>query len=328
MAAPLSAARRPGTRLLVEYGGDPEWAHERVILWPCAGDQTAVLSCILLTPDGILGEEAFADFARCEAFVAEYPAWVDTLNLRQFDLPMEVDDFKHHMNLARREVRRVLGGRNPGPVPSEFVDSAGQAYPISRLGILRAGRDALVGHRPVVARGGAGSPFRRVRKKAPVPLPDQEAVAPNGAPGAGVGDIEVPAEPPPLAPPAVSPPGPEPKRAASRPPGAVDALGAGDVDTPRNAALGFAPTHGKMLGAGESAEIADCAWMVICPTPTRSAIGKTVTPGEGSFISSAETGRFGFHLDPSCRAVCSDQACATLFDSTRGSKDSWTRPSR
>ena len=55
-----------------------------MILWPCAGDQTGVLSCIMMSPDGVLGEDDFADYGRCEAFVGEYLEWANTVNLRQF----------------------------------------------------------------------------------------------------------------------------------------------------------------------------------------------------------------------------------------------------
>ena len=196
---------------------------------------------------------------------------------------MEIDDLKYHMNLARREVRRVLGGRTAAATPTEFVDSNGQAFPIPRLGILRAVRDALVGHRPVVARGGAGSPLRRVRKKTPLPISEGDAASGGVVPGAGVGAIDLPADPPPLAPLETPPPGLVPGKAAAAN-AAADSEGAHRI-----VPLGFSPTLGKLLGAGENAEVADRAWMVTYPSPTRAAIGRTVTPGEGSFIGSSDT---------------------------------------
>ena len=58
---------------------------------------------------------------------------------------------------------------------------------------------------------------------------------------------------------------------------------------------GVAP--GKILASGESAEIADCVWMAIYPHNSRADVGKTVTPGPGSFVSSRASGRFGLFLD-------------------------------
>ena len=40
---------------------DPGWAHERLVLWLCAGDVNGVTTSIVLTPDGDVYEEAEAD---------------------------------------------------------------------------------------------------------------------------------------------------------------------------------------------------------------------------------------------------------------------------
>ena len=161
MAVPSSVARRPGTRLLVEYAADPGWARERVLMWPCAGATDVIQSCIYLAPDGT------GDFSRQEAFTSVYPAWSAEVNVRQFAPYMERSDVEHHMNIARREVRRVLEGRQQAPQPTEFLYWEGHVFPLTRAGALRAGRDALVGHRPVVERGAGGSPLRRLRGKGP-----------------------------------------------------------------------------------------------------------------------------------------------------------------
>ena len=76
MAVPLSADRRPGSRLIVQYPDlvDPGWAHERLVLWPCAGDVNGVSTSIVLTPDGDVYEEADSDWARAEVVTGGYPA--------------------------------------------------------------------------------------------------------------------------------------------------------------------------------------------------------------------------------------------------------------
>ena len=232
MASVLSADRRPGTRWLVEYPEDPGWAHERFLLWPCAGGAGGVSSGIYLTPDGDLYEELDADYSRMETFTESYPAWADELDVRQFDTPVEKPDLEHHMNIARREVQRVLAGRQRAPPVYKLVDWGGHTYPLPRVGILQAGRDALAGHRPVVAGAGAGRPRRRHNSKGPaLPAPEERPAPRVPPPGAGVGDVD---DEPPMAPPRDGP------------------------------GTGVAP--GKILASGESAEIADCVWMVIYRT--------------------------------------------------------------
>ena len=90
MAVPLSAGRRPGSRLIVQYPDlvDPGWAHERLVFWPCAGDVNGVSTSIVLTPDGDIYEEADSDWARAEVITGGYPAWTEDLNIRQFDVPV------------------------------------------------------------------------------------------------------------------------------------------------------------------------------------------------------------------------------------------------
>ena len=145
-----SDARRPGTRLLVEYPSDPGWAHERLVLWPGAVGGSKIVSCIYMTPDGELREEQDSDYSRAASFTTEYPAWVKDLNVRQFDAPMEDKDVKFHIDIARRDVKSVLDGRRGAPDPTEWVDWFGNAYPLARLGVLRRGRDAFVGHASII----------------------------------------------------------------------------------------------------------------------------------------------------------------------------------
>ena len=103
--------------------------------------------CVYMSPDRAMQEEQHTDFVRHEVFIDTYLAWSHALNIRQFTEPMDLKDLEHHMNIARREVRRVLAGRQLAPTPAELVDWSGQAYPIPRIGVLRAGRDAVVGPR-------------------------------------------------------------------------------------------------------------------------------------------------------------------------------------
>ena len=44
---------------------------------------------------------------------------------------MEEADLEYHMNLARREVRRVLAGRQPAPAPVARAPSKGELMPAS-----------------------------------------------------------------------------------------------------------------------------------------------------------------------------------------------------
>ena len=182
MAVPLSAGRRPGSRLIVQYPDpvDPGWAHERLVLWPCAGDVNGVSTSIVLTPDGDVYEEAESDWARAEVFTSDYPAWANDFNIRQFDEPVERAELILHINIARRAVHRVLAGRQKAPDVSELVDWSGAAYPLPRLGVLARGRDAFVRHRPVVR-----APTRRFSRKAPDPEPRRDP-----PPGAGTGLID------------------------------------------------------------------------------------------------------------------------------------------
>ena len=113
-------------------------------------------------------------------FTSDCPAWANDFNIRQFDEPVERAELIRHINIARREVHRVLAGRQKAPDVSELVDWSGAAYPLPRLGVLARGRDAFVRHRPVVR-----APTRRFSRKAPDPEPRRDP-----PPGAGVGLID------------------------------------------------------------------------------------------------------------------------------------------
>ena len=123
MAAQLSADRRPGSHLIVRYPDpvDPGWAHERLVLWSCAGDVTGVTTSIVLTPDGDVYEEAEADWETAEVFTIEYPAWASAFKIRQFDEPMIRAAVIRHINIARREVKRVLAGRQKATRDARYV---------------------------------------------------------------------------------------------------------------------------------------------------------------------------------------------------------------
>ena len=94
----------------------------------------------MLTSDGDVYEEAESDWARAEVLTSDYPACANDFNIRQFDEPVERAELIRHINIARREVHRVLAWRQKAPDVFELVDWSGAAYPLpAALGCARSG---------------------------------------------------------------------------------------------------------------------------------------------------------------------------------------------
>ena len=131
-----------GQRCLVEFRGEPSWAHERVELLAVYQDVRGVpTQVVVLTPDGERNVESRAQYGRRleldHRHVVHPDGWA--ANVVQFDSPVNKNEFINHYRAvvdALGDVRREFAGRHAAPITKEAIDWDGDPFMIPDEGMV------------------------------------------------------------------------------------------------------------------------------------------------------------------------------------------------
>ena len=160
----------PGSHLVVKYATDPRWCHERLLLWPIAGDRWVVI-----TADNDIYDETIDGYSWfCHVYRRDSALPRDVRNLVMFET---LPDRSHMFGLIRRgrlEAQRICAGEGLALMaPDKCVDSDGLVSSFvpdsSVANIRRRLRMRSQTPAPDVQQPGGSSPRRRLQSKMPAP---------------------------------------------------------------------------------------------------------------------------------------------------------------
>ena len=100
----------PGLRVAVTYEGEPDWLHERLLLWVIEPDRFVVL-----TPDGDMYEEMPDTWLAAQVMTGRRHFPIEPANVVAFTDPWKT---RKCFNTSLRVVLRVIGSVPPSPSQS------------------------------------------------------------------------------------------------------------------------------------------------------------------------------------------------------------------